>query len=113
MSQGTELGELVAATQAKGRAFVMAVGTVQCPGSLIGGVTESAARPGGKKVMWAMTMPPGAAGAGDRVAGRVGDDLTRRGGLVGPEAKAMAVEAVGGMSSMVRIPHSPLPPRAS
>merc|ERR1719191_822083 len=51
-----------------------------------------------------MTMPPEAAkGAAKRVVGgAVGEDLTRRGGVVGAKAKALAVEAVAEGGSFVQ-----------
>lgn len=105
---GTALEAAVAASQAKGDAFMFITGTKACPGSIVAGLTGSSAVGGGKKVTWAMTMPPEAAGAGERVLGGdgrgapVGEDLTRRGGVVGAEAKAMATEAVAQAGSFVR-----------
>ena len=98
---GTALEAAVMSSQAKGDAFLIVTGTRDCPATIVAGVTNSAAVDGGKKISWAMTMPPEAAGAaGDRVVGSggvsavVGEDLTRRGGVVGAEAKALAMDAV-------------------
>jgi len=93
----TALEADVMASQEKGDAFLIVTGTSDCPATIVAGVTKSAAGDEGKKISWAMTMPPEAAGAaGDRVVGSavVGEDLTRRGGVVGAEAKALARNAV-------------------
>ena len=95
---GTALDAAVSSSQAKGDAFLMVTGTRACPGVIVAGITDSTAVDGGKKVTWAMTMPPEAAkGCAERVTGGgpAGEDLTRRGGVIGAEAKALAMEAVG------------------
>jgi len=108
LAAGTALEAAVASSQAKGDAFLMITGTRACPATIVAGITDSAAVEGGKKVTWAMTMPPEAAGDGERVLGEggasapVGDDLTRRGGLVGAAAKALAVAAVAKGGSFVQ-----------
>mmetsp|Transcript_8861 Transcript_8861/g.25548 ORF Transcript_8861/g.25548 Transcript_8861/m.25548 type:complete len:367 (+) Transcript_8861:312-1412(+) len=95
IAPGSELELEAAASQAPGNAFVMTVGSAGQPGSLIGGVVvdgdPNSAE--GKKMIWALTMAPSPE-VTDLILGKVGDDLTRRGGIVGKEAKAMAVDSV-------------------